>query len=461
MKKLGLGSLAGQLVAVMVLALLAAQLASLVLFADDRRGMFRALRQENVIERTASVARALSAVPPALRDTVLDAASSRRLRFTLADHDRSRDVEGVRGSSRLRDLLLAELYDLGVRQARVGFRFEEESWWRQWTRMFEPAPRHRPRRDGSATGRPQILAAVQLAPDTWLNARIAVPPPPPAWRQPVVLTTSVIAATVAVIVVLLVRRMTRPLAALAGAADAVGRGESPPPLPETGPGDIRQVSVAFNRMAERLRRFLSSRTAMLAAISHDLRTPITSLRLRAEFVDDEENRTRMLETLDEMQRITEAALDFAREDAAEESRAVDLAALLQSLTDDLAGLGWDVVCTVPERVPVTCRPTGLRRALRNVIANAVNYGERARVTLDRDGDDWVITVDDDGPGIPGADLERVFEPFVRLEESRSRDTGGVGLGLSIARTVARAHGGDVKLANRDDGGLRVTLRLPA
>lgn len=461
MRILGLGSLAGQLVAVMLVALLAAQLANLLLFADDRRGMFRMLRQENVIERTASVARALTAVPPGLRDTVLDAASSRRLRFTLADHDRSRDIADVRASSRLRELLLAELSDLGVRQARVGFRFEEQGLWERLVQGFSPPPRHRPRWEGRPSGRPQILAAVQLAPDTWLNARILVPPPPPLWRQPVVLSTSVIAVAVALAVVLLVRRLTRPLAALAGAADAVGRGETPPPLPETGPGDIRQAANAFNRMTERLRRFLTSRTAMLAAISHDLRTPITSLRLRAEFVEDEENRDRMLETLDEMQRITEAALDFAREDAAEESRPVDLAALLQSLGDDLGALGWDVTCESPARAPMTCRPTSLRRALRNVIGNAVTYGDRARVTLDRDGDDWRIMVDDDGPGIPEAEAERVFEPFVRLEESRSRDTGGVGLGLSIARTIARAHGGDVTLANRAEGGLRVTMRLPA
>jgi signal transduction histidine kinase len=310
-------------------------------------------------------------------------------------------------------------------------------------------------------GRPQIFAAVRLAPDAWLNARIRVAPPPPVWRQPVTLVTLAVAVVVAIAVVLLVRRMTQPLAALAGAADAVGRGENPPPLPEAGPADVARASVAFNRMAERLRRFLDSRTRMLAAISHDLRTPITSLRLRAEFIDDEENRARMLETLDDMQRIAEAALDFARDEAAEESRAVDLAALLQSLADDLAGLGWEVTCAAPERAPMLCRPTSLRRALRNLIGNAVSYGQRARVALRRDGADWCIVIDDDGPGIPAAEAERVFEPFVRLEASRSRDTGGVGLGLSIARTIARAHGGDVSLANRPEGGLRVTLRLPA
>jgi signal transduction histidine kinase len=478
---LGLNSLAGQLVVVMLLALLAVQTASLVLFAGDRRAMLRAVRQENVIERTAQVARALSAVPPELRDTVLAAASSARLRFALDDRDRSRDVPDLRTSIRLRDVLLGELRDLGVREARVAFRFEQPSAWQRLVELVDPpAPprwRARPRDDHHdheryraddrpphlqpPAGRPQIFAAVRLGPDAWLNARIQVSLPPPVLVRPAVLMTLGVAALVAVVVVLLVRRMTRPLAALAGAADAVGRGESPPPLPERGPGDVARASAAFNRMAERLRRYLDSRTRMLAAISHDLRTPITSLRLRAEFVDDEENRARMLATLDEMQRIAEAALDFAREEAAEDSRPVDLAALLQSLADDLAGLGWEVTCQAPERAPVQCRPTSLRRALRNLIGNAVSYGQRARVSLARDGADWRIDIDDDGPGIPEADRERVFEPFVRLEASRSRDTGGVGLGLSIARTVARAHGGDITLANRPEGGLRVSLRLPA
>jgi signal transduction histidine kinase len=200
---------------------------------------------------------------------------------------------------------------------------------------------------------------------------------------------------------------------------------------------------------------------MLAAISHDLRTPITTLRLRAEFVDDEEARAKILETLDEMQRMIEATLAFAREEAAaEDTRTVDLAALVESLVADLVDLGHEVAFSGPERLAYACRPIGLKRAVRNLIENAIAYGERARVKLEPGALAVRIVIDDDGPGIPEADFERVFAPFVRLEESRSRETGGIGLGMAIARSIVRGHGGDIELANREEGGLKVVISLP-
>jgi signal transduction histidine kinase len=173
-------------------------------------------------------------------------------------------------------------------------------------------------------------------------------------------------------------------------------------------------------------------------------------------------REKLLLTLDEMQAMAETALAFAREEATgEPTRTIDLTALLESLCDDLADLGCDVAFSGGERMPYRCRPEALRRAVRNLVQNAVRYGARARVALRRGGDGIEIAVDDDGPGIPEAEFERVFTPFVRLEGSRNPATGGVGLGLSIARAIARDHGGDIILANRADGGLRATIGLPA
>jgi signal transduction histidine kinase len=268
-----------------------------------------------------------------------------------------------------------------------------------------------------------------------------------------------------VIVIFMVRRLTRPMAALAAAAERLGRGEAVPPVPERGPADVRETTRAFNRMHARLQRFVQDRTRMLAAISHDLRTPITSLRLRAEFVEDEEIRQKILETLDDMQRMAEATLAFAREEAAQEdTRAVDLAALIDSVCADLADMGQDVTFAGAPRSHYLGRPSSLKRALRNLIENAVTYGRRARVALEAGDHEWRIVIEDDGPGIAEADFERVFAPFVRLEESRNPETGGVGLGMAISRSIVRGHGGDITLANRPGAhgaeGLCVTIRLP-
>lgn len=199
---------------------------------------------------------------------------------------------------------------------------------------------------------------------------------------------------------------------------------------------------------------------MLAAISHDLRTPLTSLRLRAEFVTDADAQQRMMATIDEIQTMTEAALAFAREESVTEAtRAVNLTALIESLCDDLADLGQKVRFLDSPKINYRCRPDGLRRAARNLIENALRYGGEARVQVDEKPSMVQIVIEDSGPGIAEEDFERVFEPFFRLESSRNRETGGVGLGLSIARATVRHHGGDITLS-RMPRGLRATIALP-
>jgi signal transduction histidine kinase len=200
---------------------------------------------------------------------------------------------------------------------------------------------------------------------------------------------------------------------------------------------------------------------MLGAISHDLRTPITGLRLRAELVDDDENRERMLAIVDEIHHLTEATLALAKEDSfTEVTDRVDLSSLIESIVDDLTDVGIDVACEVERNVQLSCRPYSLRRAIRNLAENGAKYGHRSRITMATEGDVVRITIDDDGPGIPEDQLERVLLPFVRLETSRSRQTGGAGLGLAITRSIVLNHGGELKLANRPEGGLRATMLLP-
>nr|WP_243748786.1 ATP-binding protein [Pseudomaricurvus alcaniphilus] len=256
------------------------------------------------------------------------------------------------------------------------------------------------------------------------------------------------------------RRIARPLRDLAQAASDLGRGRSVAPLPLRGPQDVQDTVAAFNTMNERLDRFVSERTRMLAALSHDLRTPMTSMRLRLELMPPSEERDKLIASLEEMQQMAEATLSFVRQAGDQEAlQKVDLNALLGSLCDDLAALEQPVNYADTGAQTLMCRPVSLKRALRNLIENAVRYGGAADVSLKRQGNSLVVAVRDSGPGIPEAEMEAVFDPFYRLESSRNRETGGMGLGLSIARQIIHSHGGQLTLTNTHPG-LKVSVSLP-
>jgi signal transduction histidine kinase len=256
------------------------------------------------------------------------------------------------------------------------------------------------------------------------------------------------------------RTITRPLSSLATAAEAVGRGARTAPLPETGARELRNATRAFNTMQERLQRYMDSRTHFLAAMSHDLRTPLTRLKLRAEALDDPALRDKFNADLDEMNRMIRGALNlFKGVDNDEPLENVQVDSLLFDLRDELAEIG--TAFTVSGTVaPLLARPMALKRCLTNLVSNAAKYGRNVTVALEDAPGELVIRVCDEGPGIPEDMLERVFEPFFRLESSRNADTGGVGLGLSIARDIAQSHGGSLTLANRTPHGLEAVLRLP-
>jgi signal transduction histidine kinase len=258
------------------------------------------------------------------------------------------------------------------------------------------------------------------------------------------------------------RRLARPIREFARAAERLGVDLTAPPLAVHGPQELRTTIEAFNRMQDRLRRFLEDRTQMLAAISHDLRAPLARLRLRAELVADGEQQRKMFNDLEAMNAMIDSTLAFARDDARQEPRQlVDLGILIGDVCEDVADAGGTVSYVAARGVDITCRPTLVRRAVANLIDNAIRYGCAARVEIVRDMDRAIIVVDDEGPGIPAAEQEKVFAPFYRLDVARDPGKAGVGLGLSVARTVAREHGGDVTLRNRDKGGLSALIELPA
>jgi len=303
--------------------------------------------------------------------------------------------------------------------------------------------------------------------EQWLNFTLDVEPLRP-WHSPTFLAAFLLmTAAAAGLTLWAVRRLTAPVRTLAAAAEALGRDVNAPPLPEDGPLEVATAAMAFNTMAARIRRFVQDRTEMLTAIGHDLRTPITRLKLRAEFVEDEEQRGKILADLEELEAMVSATLAFGRDARSSEPvSSLDLAELLRTVLDEAGDARPEAAERLayegPPHATVRARPLALKRALANLVSNAVSYGGSARVRLGPPSEGMLaIEVEDEGPGIAPAELDRVFEPFHRGEPSRSRETGGVGLGLAIARNIFRAHGGDVTLANRPAGGVKATATLPA
>ena len=327
--------------------------------------------------------------------------------------------------------------------------------------MFGPGKMHGAMGPGGAPGGISFVVQARLRDGTLVTFDSHPPLDTTGWPFRLFLSLGVLLVAVVAITLVAVRWVTRPLKTLAEAADTLGADIDRPPLDENGPLEVSRAARAFNTMQQRLATFIRDRTRVLAAMSHDLKTPITRLRLRAELLDDAQLRAKFIGDLEEMESMVGATLDFMRGlESREQVQPLDVMALLESLQEDARELGGKVAIEGEARLPFHGHPQALKRCLANLIGNAVQYGKTATIRVTDATDRLQICIRDEGPGIPESELERVFEPFHRLEASRSRDTGGTGLGLSIARNVARAHGGDIVLRNVPEGGLEAMLTLP-
>ena len=435
-------SLFARMALILLAGLLAAQLTTLWLQWRERANVVSVARGLNFADRIAETVLALEAQRPAQRPTALSALESADWRVTLIDTEQT-------APNTPRGPMQAAI------AARLGGEREMRTTGGGGGRMM---------RGNSATPRHTMSMRVfdiQLRDGQWIrisvNPEVETPALPGDLIAQLLLTLLIVIA----VVMLAVRQATKPLQQLAQAADKLGRDLDTAPLAEGGPAETRQAAQAFNRMQARIKHLIDERARALAAVSHDLRTPLTRLRLRAELVDNEQLREQMAADLDSMAAMLDATLDYLRglQDS-EAARPIDINALLQSLTDDAEVLGKTISVEGVAQAPFTGRLSALRRALQNLIDNAIKYGHSAQMRVEDDATSLRIVVEDAGPGVAATELERVTEPYYRPDSSRNHETGGVGLGLSIVKDIALIHGGELLLSNRPQGGLCATLVLP-
>lgn len=461
MRRLWPRTLVGRSILVLFAAVLISNGIGLAAYVGERRSLQITARERGIAERVVDAARLIEAAAPGERQRLLRSLRGAGLRLQWSDQPLSAEADAV--DSRVRSLRDVFQEELGA-DAGDGLRLHlgRPPGWSGRGGQHGPPPA---KTEGTAA--PEVLyGGLRLADESWLNFAAPLVPHTPIWTSSILLLialTSLAAAAVAAVVVWLA---SAPLSLFAAASERLGRDLDAPPLPEQGPEEVARAARAFNEMQARLQRMVRQRTQMLAAMSHDLRTPLTRLRLRAELIDDPAQQEKTLSDLGQIEDLIATSLEFARDAFIGEAPArLDVAALVKTICDEAGDAGGRVDYHGPGRAPFTARPMALRRALANLVDNAMRHGERVDVRLilqgEGEGGRAEVVVEDDGPGLPEAELGKVGEPFYRPDASRSREGGGAGLGLAIVRAVAAAHGGSITLANRPTGGLRATLSIAA
>jgi len=461
MKRLWPKSLFGQTLLVLLAGLIVSQLVGAWIYSMDRSQIVRAVGGTVIAQRIVNLTRLVEDAPADWRERIVAASSDDTFTVALAAAPPQAPLTDadVPAAEALRQLLVEQLSLDGTVLPLVSVSAPHGL----AARLMAQNPMMRGFGElGPFAGFRELQVAVPLVDGRWLGFATALPDSGGAFSLRFLVSMGIMALVTIVVAVWVVRRVTAPLTALGRAARRLGEDLDAPPMPETGTVETRQAAQSFNAMQARLQRMIAERSQMLAAISHDFRTPLTLLRLRVENVADAAERDRMLATIADLDAMVAATLAYASDGArTAPRRPTDLASLLASIVDDMADGGLPVTMGAAAPVTFPCDPASLKRALTNLIDNALKYGERATVGLQLSDRGIEISVDDGGPGIPEAELTQVFEPLYRLDSSRSRETGGMGLGLAIALAIVRAHGGQLILANRPQGGLRALVVLPA
>ncbi len=444
-------SLFGRIVLILAGGFLTVQLITTAIAISDRNALVFRSGATQAATRIGDVVRTMTAASPEERTRIMHAVSNDTLKVTYgkpagSDAASGEDSELMNAARDALALALQPGIGFKVIDARPVY-LNADSW---YAREFGERPGVR------------MFSTVLLNDGVWITVDSIEPARTTHWVTRMFRNLAIVDGVMVILCFFAVRLVTRPLSVLASAAEDLGRNIDRPPLPEHGANELVRASRALNVMQDRLKRYVDTRVKVLAAMSHDLKTPITRMRLRAEMLDDAHIKAKFVKDLDELQQMVGSTLDYMRglAEGGEAMQPIDVSALISSLKEDAEEAGHTVTLSGDARTPVMGRAQALKRCLQNLIDNALAYGRRADITLRDEGGALNIAITDDGPGIPEADIERVFEPFYRVEGSRNRNTGGSGLGLSIARNIAQSHGGSVRLRNLARGGLEATLRIP-
>lgn len=434
-------SLFARMALILLLGLLTTQLVSIWLQWGERSTVVMQARGQNFFDQIAETIRILEAQDPTQRGAALAVLQSANLQVTLINSDQ---ISPNTPRGQIQTMIKTRVGS--EREVRTDF-----SGGKHWAESGGMQQR----------GHPIRTLDVRLRDGQWIRIAAFNEFNTPALSKELIINLFITMLIVITVVMIAVRLVTQPLQHLANAADILGLNLDAPPLTEKGPTEMRLATQAFNRMQARIQRLVDERARALAAVSHDLRTPLTRLRLRAELVDDDNLRDQIVTDLDAMGTMIDTTLNYLR--GLQESETVcpiDMNALLQSLAEDTTILGKNISVEGVAIAPYKGRLSALQRALQNLIDNAIKYGHSAHITIRDNPDTLCLIVEDEGSGIPITEIDHVSEPYYRPDASRNQDTGGVGLGLSIVKDVTLMHGGQLLLANRLQGGLSVTLILP-
>lgn len=456
-------SLSSRLIILFVGGLILAQVVSLSILLQDRGEFLARASGMQSVMRVIDITQLLDSSDAAERERIIRVLRSPQLRIGLqATVPQPKTVEGE--SSPQEAVFVSMLrHRLGRdREIWVNIRARSPENPRAAPGIEHGARRARPEGRGvSKMGPPALIAHVRLLDGVWLSVDSTLEPQAVSWPYRALVSALVLLVAVIGLAWYGVRWVTRPLKTFAQAAERLGENIDRAPLPEKGPTEVVSAARALNEMQARLSKYLSDRTRILTAMSHDLKTPITRMRLRAELLEHEVTQAKFKQDLAELEAMVSGTLDYMRgvQDG-EPLAAINVNFLLKSLQNDSLELGHVVHIVGQAEDDFVCRPQSLKRCLANLIENAVKYGQVAHVQLIDSETMLQVVIEDEGPGVPASELDMLFEPFYRVEASRSRDTGGTGLGLSIARSIAVLHGGTLHAENTRESGLRLTLTLP-